>query len=49
VLPILHLNGCKINNPTILSRISHEDLEHLFLGYGYQPYENGIDKPEIVK
>lgn len=38
VLPILHLNGYKINNPTILSRISHADLEHLFLGYGYQPY-----------
>ena len=30
VLPILHLNGYKINNPTILSRVSHEDLEHLF-------------------
>ncbi|MBV8413716.1 MAG: phosphoketolase family protein, partial [Verrucomicrobia bacterium] len=38
VLPILHLNGYKINNPTILSRISPEDLKHLFLGYGYQPY-----------
>jgi xylulose-5-phosphate/fructose-6-phosphate phosphoketolase len=38
VLPILHLNGYKINNPTILSRIIHEDLEHLFVGYGYQPY-----------
>ncbi len=38
VLPILHLNGYKINNPTILSRISHADLEHLFIGYGYQPY-----------
>jgi xylulose-5-phosphate/fructose-6-phosphate phosphoketolase len=38
VLPILHLNGYKINNPTILSRISHEDLERLFLGCGYQPY-----------
>ena len=38
VLPILHLNGYKINNPTILSRISHEDLEHLFVGYGYRPY-----------
>jgi xylulose-5-phosphate/fructose-6-phosphate phosphoketolase len=38
VLPILHLNGYKINNPTILSRISHENLEHLFLGYGYRPY-----------
>jgi len=37
VLPILHLNGYKINNPTILSRISYEDLEHLFVGYGYRP------------
>ncbi|NET29286.1 phosphoketolase [Okeania sp. SIO1I7] len=38
ILPILHLNGYKINNPTILSRISHEDLRNLFLGYGYEPY-----------
>jgi xylulose-5-phosphate/fructose-6-phosphate phosphoketolase len=38
VLPILHLNGYKINNPTILSRISHEELEQLFQGYGYTPY-----------
>ena len=38
VLPILHLNGYKINNPTILSRISHEELEKLFVGYGYVPY-----------
>jgi xylulose-5-phosphate/fructose-6-phosphate phosphoketolase len=38
VLAILHLNGYKINNPTILSRISHEDLENLFIGYGYRPY-----------
>jgi xylulose-5-phosphate/fructose-6-phosphate phosphoketolase len=38
VLPILHLNGYKINNPTILSRVSHEELEDLFKGYGYQPY-----------
>ena len=38
VLPILHLNGYKINNPTILARISHENLEHLFRGYGYNPY-----------
>jgi xylulose-5-phosphate/fructose-6-phosphate phosphoketolase len=38
VLPILHLNGYKINNPTILSRISHEELEDLFKGYGYTPY-----------
>ncbi len=38
VLPILHLNGYKINNPTVLSRISHEEIESLFVGYGYQPY-----------
>src|SRR6195256_6066502 len=38
VLPILHLNGYKINNPTILARIKHGDLEQLFVGYGYKPY-----------
>ncbi|MGG6297092.1 phosphoketolase family protein [Leptolyngbya sp. AN02str] len=38
VLPILHLNGYKIANPTILARISHEELESLFRGYGYKPY-----------
>ncbi len=38
VLPILHLNGYKIANPTVLARISHEELESLFVGYGYQPY-----------
>jgi xylulose-5-phosphate/fructose-6-phosphate phosphoketolase len=38
VLPILNLNGYKIANPTILARISHEELEALFIGYGYQPY-----------
>ncbi len=38
VLPILHLNGYKIANPTLLSRISHEELESLFRGYGYTPY-----------
>jgi xylulose-5-phosphate/fructose-6-phosphate phosphoketolase len=38
VLPILHLNGYKINNPTLLSRITHEELESLFIGYGYTPY-----------
>ena len=38
VLPVLHLNGYKINNPTVLSRISHEELEALFVGYGYTPY-----------
>jgi xylulose-5-phosphate/fructose-6-phosphate phosphoketolase len=38
VLPVLHLNGYKINNPTLLARISHEELEALFVGYGYKPY-----------
>jgi len=38
VLPILHLNGYKIANPTVLARISHDELDHLFRGYGYNPY-----------
>ena len=38
VLPILHLNGYKIANPTVLARISHEELESLFVGYGYKPH-----------
>jgi xylulose-5-phosphate/fructose-6-phosphate phosphoketolase len=38
VLPILHLNGYKINNPTLLARISHEELESLFRGYGWTPH-----------
>ncbi|HEV8058797.1 MAG TPA: phosphoketolase family protein [Gemmataceae bacterium] len=38
VLPILHLNGYKINNPTLLARISHQELEDLMKGYGYTPY-----------
>ncbi len=38
VLPVLHLNGYKINNPTLLARISREELEALFVGYGYTPY-----------
>jgi xylulose-5-phosphate/fructose-6-phosphate phosphoketolase len=38
VLPILNLNGYKIANPTILARISREELEALFVGYGYTPY-----------
>ena len=37
VLPILHLNGYKINNPTLLARISHEELENLLRGYGWSP------------
>ncbi len=38
VLPILHLNGWKIANPTVLGRMSDEELTHLFSGYGYKPY-----------
>jgi xylulose-5-phosphate/fructose-6-phosphate phosphoketolase len=38
VLPILHLNGYKIANPTILARIPHEELESLLTGYGHKPY-----------
>ncbi|SEI53442.1 phosphoketolase family protein [Nitrosomonas eutropha] len=38
VLPILHLNGYKIANPTILARISREELNQLFYGHGYRPY-----------
>jgi xylulose-5-phosphate/fructose-6-phosphate phosphoketolase len=38
VLPILHLNGYKIANPSVLARISQDELQDLFLGYGYQPY-----------
>jgi len=38
VLPILNLNGYKIANPTVLARITHEELEALLVGYGYKPY-----------
>src|SRR4051794_21922968 len=38
VLPILHLNGYKIANPTILARITHEELDQLLRGYGWTPY-----------
>jgi xylulose-5-phosphate/fructose-6-phosphate phosphoketolase len=38
VLPILNLNGYKINNPTLLARIGHDEIENLFKGYGYAPY-----------
>jgi len=48
VLPVLHLNGYKINNPTILARISHEELEALFVGYGYTPYFVEGSEPESM-
>jgi xylulose-5-phosphate/fructose-6-phosphate phosphoketolase len=45
VLPILHLNGYKISNPTVLARISKDDLASLFTGYGYKPYFVEGDDP----
>ena len=48
VLPILHLNGYKINNPTILARISHEELEALFRGYGWTPHFVEGDDPATM-
>ncbi|MCK9193475.1 MAG: phosphoketolase family protein [Nevskia sp.] len=45
VLPILHLNGYKIAGPTVLARLPKEELTHLFLGYGYQPYYVEGDEP----
>ncbi len=48
VLPILHLNGYKIANPTVLARISREELESLFVGYGYKPYFVEGSDPETM-
>ncbi|MDJ0680804.1 MAG: phosphoketolase family protein, partial [Xenococcaceae cyanobacterium MO_167.B52] len=48
VLPILNLNGYKIANPTILARISGEELENLFKGYGYTPYVVEGSDPELM-
>jgi len=48
VLPILHLNGYKIANPTILARISGEELHSLFVGYGYKPYLVEGDDPAAM-
>src|SRR5271168_213895 len=48
VLPILHLNGYKINNPTLPARISHEELENFFLGYGWTPYFVEGSDPESM-
>src|SRR6201995_4901420 len=48
VLPILHLNGYKIAGPTVLARITQEELEQLFRGYGYTPScVEGDDPPEV--
>ena len=48
VLPILHLNGYKIANPTVLARIPHEELEELMRGYGYEPFTIEGDDPESM-
>ena len=48
VLPILHLNGYKINNPTLLARISHDELAALFTGYGYTTYFVEGSEPESM-
>src|ERR1044071_6745116 len=48
VLPILHLNGYKIAGPTVLARISREELEQLFQGYGYTPYFVEGDDPAAM-
>ncbi len=48
VLPILHLNGYKIANPTILARIPEEELRALFVGYGYEPLFVEGDEPTVM-
>ncbi|HSY13821.1 MAG TPA: phosphoketolase family protein [Verrucomicrobiae bacterium] len=48
VLPILHLNGYKIANPTILARITSEELADLFKGYGWTPHFVEGDEPELM-
>jgi len=48
VLPILHLNGYKIAEPTVLARLEPKELEQLFQGYGYTPYWIKGDDPELL-
>jgi xylulose-5-phosphate/fructose-6-phosphate phosphoketolase len=48
VLPILHLNGYKIANPTVLGRMRDDQLTQLFVGYGYHPYFVEGDEPEAM-
>ncbi len=48
VLPILHLNGYKIANPTVLARIPEDELSQLLQGYGYRPYLVSGDDPNLV-
>src|SRR5205085_4466744 len=48
VLPILHLNGYKIANPTVLARISHIELRTLLIGYGHEPFFVEGSEPESM-
>ncbi|MGB7266768.1 MAG: phosphoketolase family protein [Terracidiphilus sp.] len=48
VLPVLHLNGYKIANPTVLARIPHAELEELMRGYGYEPFTLEGDDPAVM-
>jgi xylulose-5-phosphate/fructose-6-phosphate phosphoketolase len=48
VLPILHLNGYKIANPCVLARITHEELDHLMRGYGYEPHFVEGSDPKVM-
>jgi len=48
VLPVLHLNGYKIANPTILGRLDDDELTQLFTGYGYTPYFVEGDEPDVM-
>jgi xylulose-5-phosphate/fructose-6-phosphate phosphoketolase len=48
VLPILHLNGYKIANPTVLARMNDQELTHLFIGYGWKPYFVEGHEPEAM-
>jgi xylulose-5-phosphate/fructose-6-phosphate phosphoketolase len=49
VLPILHLNGYKIANPTVLARIPHVELESLLAGYGWRPHFVEGDEPTATR
>jgi len=48
VLPILHLNGYKISNPTIFSRMTHEEIENFFKGHGWKPYFVEGNEPMVM-
>jgi xylulose-5-phosphate/fructose-6-phosphate phosphoketolase len=48
VLPILHLNGYKISNPTLLARITREELDQLFCGYGWKPYFVEVEPDDLM-